>query len=276
MDKEAFWWLVDSTEGEDLDSRYRSLVDRLAQLSTDEIHEFNLRWHEAHQAAYSWDLWGAAYLIEGGASDDAFEYFRNWLILQGSAVFGDALANPDSLAERTGEVGDDNEEHEFEAYPALDAWEAATGRDLDAYYVSEAEALARLKLPSPQSATGGAPTGQEWDFDNDQEARRRLPRLAERSSRDTLTGVESESHTDASIERVSELMRGLLANAERRFPDGVEVGTIGLVAEVNSTWVYTKVSDKRQWVQSGLFRAATSIVERAFQYPPDPPGPPRE
>ena len=50
-------------------------------------------------ASYREDLWGAAYLINGGASDDGFEYFRGWLMTQGRAVFARAVADPDSLAE---------------------------------------------------------------------------------------------------------------------------------------------------------------------------------
>jgi len=34
--------------------------------------------------AYTWDLWGAAYLINGGCSDDGFEYFRRWLVSRGA------------------------------------------------------------------------------------------------------------------------------------------------------------------------------------------------
>ena len=49
--------------------------------------------------AYHWDLWGAAYLINGGCSDDGFEYFRRWLVLQGRDVFQAAVSNPDTLAE---------------------------------------------------------------------------------------------------------------------------------------------------------------------------------
>jgi hypothetical protein len=87
VEAEAFWQLIDSSRGEDLESGYRLLVSQLSQLPVNEIHEFNLRWHEAHRQAYGHDLWGAAYLINGGASDDGFEYFRDWLILQGSTVF---------------------------------------------------------------------------------------------------------------------------------------------------------------------------------------------
>jgi Protein of unknown function (DUF4240) len=177
VDVEGFWRLIDSSEGDGLDGRYRSLVERLAEMPTDEIHEFNLRWHEAQRSAYSWDLWGAAYLINGGASDDGFEYFRDWLVLQGSAVFQRAIADPDTLAEVIG----DDKEYEFECYPAIDAWEKTTGRDVHAFYAAEAEARARLNLPEPPSSTGGDPAGQLWDFDDEREARRRLPRLAARA-----------------------------------------------------------------------------------------------
>lgn len=42
--------------------------------------------------SYRGDLWAAAYLINGGASDDGFEYFRGWLITQGREVFERAVA----------------------------------------------------------------------------------------------------------------------------------------------------------------------------------------
>ena len=45
------------------------------------------------------DLWGAAYLINGGCSDDGFDHFRGWLMTQGREVFARAVAEPDSLAE---------------------------------------------------------------------------------------------------------------------------------------------------------------------------------
>jgi hypothetical protein len=33
--------------------------------------------------AYRWDLWGLAYQLNGGCSDDGFVYFRCWLLGQG-------------------------------------------------------------------------------------------------------------------------------------------------------------------------------------------------
>jgi hypothetical protein len=40
---------------------------------------------------------GAAYIIDGGCSDDGFEYFRCWLISRGKETFIKLKANPDSL-----------------------------------------------------------------------------------------------------------------------------------------------------------------------------------
>jgi hypothetical protein len=49
--------------------------------------------------AYRWDLWAAAYVINGGASDDGFEYFLGWLMAQGRTRWEATLADPDSLAD---------------------------------------------------------------------------------------------------------------------------------------------------------------------------------
>jgi hypothetical protein len=44
-------------------------------------------------------LWAAAYVINGGCSDDGFDYFRAWLMLQGQGTFGQAVADLDSPAD---------------------------------------------------------------------------------------------------------------------------------------------------------------------------------
>jgi hypothetical protein len=49
--------------------------------------------------SYRSSLWAAAYVINGGCSDDGFDYFRGWLMLQGREAFGQAVADPDSLAD---------------------------------------------------------------------------------------------------------------------------------------------------------------------------------
>ncbi len=51
------------------------------------------------RTSYRWDLWGAAFVINGGCSDDGFDYFRGWLMLQGRDVWEAALRDPESLAD---------------------------------------------------------------------------------------------------------------------------------------------------------------------------------
>jgi len=76
--------------------------------------------------AYDHDLWGAAYLLNGGCSDDGFDYFRGWLIGQGQEVYENALRDPQSLRNVTGPcVSCEN----F-LYIAMDAYEARTGQQL--------------------------------------------------------------------------------------------------------------------------------------------------
>ncbi|MGW7382798.1 DUF4240 domain-containing protein [Streptomyces sp. NPDC054794] len=50
-------------------------------------------------ASYQAPLWAAAYLVNGGCSDDGFDYFRGWLITQGRTTFERVVADADQLAE---------------------------------------------------------------------------------------------------------------------------------------------------------------------------------
>jgi Protein of unknown function (DUF4240) len=112
-------------------------------------------------------------------NDPRGRHFRTWLILQGRDLFEAALANPDSLAEVVGT--DDEYDHQYEVYPAQRAWEAATGKsvaDMEAFFASEGETFERLGLPPFEGPV--EPSGEDWDFDDEVEVRRRLPRLSGR------------------------------------------------------------------------------------------------
>lgn len=79
--------------------------------------------------SYSWKLWGAANLANGGASDDGFEYFRCWLIAKGRKTFERVVADPDALADVLAPDHQDILEFEDFAYVARKTWAAKTGRD---------------------------------------------------------------------------------------------------------------------------------------------------
>lgn len=78
---------------------YPRLVELLQELPADEIVEWNHIFDRLAREAYSADQTAACILINTGAGDDGFYYYRCWLIGMGREVYENALANPDSLAE---------------------------------------------------------------------------------------------------------------------------------------------------------------------------------
>jgi hypothetical protein len=165
MDEERFWTIVAKACGsnprkaEEWGARLRAALEKLPP---DEIVEWNHIFDRLAARAFTVDLWGAAYTINGGASDDGFYYFRCWLIGMGREVYETAVADPDSLADVVVR-GIDAEAGIFAAAHA--AWMAVTGRpDTDPYPARKERATLR---------------GEDWDFDDEAQVRRRLPRLAD-------------------------------------------------------------------------------------------------
>lgn len=170
MKLDEFWDHIEAASRDDAEAQVEKLVDRLADLPPDEIIDFAYWWQTKLCESYGRSLWGAAYLINGGCSDDGFQYFREWLLLQGRDVFQAAVADPDSLAEVL-----DGEEVEHECYPAMRAWFRATGTAEDDAGYAALRAAERARHPSwPRFPE----LGEGWDFDDDDEMRSRYPRLA--------------------------------------------------------------------------------------------------
>ena len=148
--------------GTDTARQSELLEERLSKLSGEQILDFEHTRHEMDRRAYTWDLWGAAYVIEDGCSDDCFRDFRAYLISLGPGPYEAALRDPDSLAD----VVEDAEEGDWENADdvAPDAYEAATGRD----------------FPEDGSDLSGDPSGEQWDDEDQDELVQRYPRLAGR------------------------------------------------------------------------------------------------
>lgn len=131
MPADRFWELIDKTTAHASDPERQAEVLRqvLRQLTVAEIEAFERAFQQQQRRAYSWDLWGAAYIMNGGASDDGFEYFQRWLVSRGRKIFEAAIANPESLADlpTSGAAGD----HEFEEFAAIagGVWAEKTGTD---------------------------------------------------------------------------------------------------------------------------------------------------
>ena len=171
MTQKEFWEHIEKSKRRDPDAHGERLIARLAKRPVNDILDFARAWDRALDRAYSWDVWGAAYVIGGGCSDDGFEYFRGWLILQGRKVYEAALKAPDSLASV---VDPDEDFCEYEGRPGWYAWFRATGTERDdaGYDALEAALDAR---PGRATATPGL--GRGWDFEDERKMRKRYPRL---------------------------------------------------------------------------------------------------
>ncbi|RDE23031.1 DUF4240 domain-containing protein [Motiliproteus coralliicola] len=156
-----FWEVIESVKeksGEDWESRPELLKEALLKMTPDEVIAFNNTYFSKLTESYRWDLWGAAYVLNGGCSDDMFDYWRAFLISEGKAIFEKALSTPDSLSEL-----DDIEEAELEefSYAIDDAYETLTGNE----------------IPSPESKYPESPVGDRWEEDD---LPNLLPRLCEK------------------------------------------------------------------------------------------------
>jgi hypothetical protein len=85
-DEKWFWDIIDQSRGTRKKINHKRQIKNLSKilslLTPDEILQFDNTFHLLLKQSYTWDLWGAAFIINGGCSDDTFDYFRSWLIGQ--------------------------------------------------------------------------------------------------------------------------------------------------------------------------------------------------
>jgi hypothetical protein len=164
MNIDKFWTLIDAAgaaAGGEVELFGDTLSRVLSPLASDELVSFDSIFSQLISRAYRWDLWGAAYLVNGGCSDDGFVYFRAWLIMQGRDIYERALADPDSLAEVCDEPGEDAECEDV-LYVADELYVVKTGSEMEDSSAGHAES--------------DEPAGLRWKEDD-------LPRLLPRLSR---------------------------------------------------------------------------------------------
>src|SRR5262245_61458867 len=171
MPADRFWQIIElaAQSAQHRDAHVKALRTALCELSLEEVISFEVAFRRYLNAAYTYDLWGAAYVINGGCSDDGFEYFRRWLVSRGRDVYEAALANPDSLAQLDVQT-DVSGVWEFEQiyYVALDVFKEKGGKG-DVRDYSE-----------PEAGLGGpGPSGEPFEED-DRHLARRYPKLWQR------------------------------------------------------------------------------------------------
>jgi len=164
MTEDFFWDIIARTKsvaGDDMEAQLEALKNELSGLSATEIIEFEKIFGDYKVQAYRWDLWGAAYIIGGGCSDDAFMDFRNWLISMGRTVYERALQDVESLASvDLCEEADMGAFFEEFAYVTSEVYEEKIGSE----------------MPYPDHEYPSKPAGERWGEDDDG-LKQRFPRL---------------------------------------------------------------------------------------------------
>ena len=172
MTNDEFWQIIDTVHndsGGNMDRKCELLRDHLEKLNEQDLLDFIKHFESANARAYNWALWGAAYVMHGGCSDDSFTDFRATLISHGRRIYKAALADPESLVDL------DFEDEEDICYEGFQ-------------YVKYDVAKEKLgEIPDIELTFPDVPSGEEWDEEN---VNNFYPRLSEKYSFSNDIGSE--------------------------------------------------------------------------------------
>jgi hypothetical protein len=161
MGEDGFWAIIQRCHDasiNDMDRKGNLVKEAIARLSPVDAAAFGRHFQAARARAYRYDLWGAAYVINGGCGDDTFDDFCTSLISRGRGAFEKALSDPDSLA-------DDDHDPELWFYEGFQ------------YDVRQAVEAKAGSLPSNMVTYRQGPLGPKW---SEEELPRLYPKLARR------------------------------------------------------------------------------------------------
>jgi hypothetical protein len=172
LSEDLFWSIVDDSlvNSSNQDEQEKKLIARLEKLSLKEIIGFRLRTDKLLYDTYTSEMWCAGYIMNGGCSDDSFEYFRCWVISRGKDVYDKGKSNPDSLVD---EVVENKNYYEFETfwYVALGVFSKKTGKNLYLYVDDDKFLTREGKYPQ---------IDLNWTEDNPESMKKICPKLFER------------------------------------------------------------------------------------------------
>ena len=159
MESEKFWKIIETTKSKslgDYEKQQSELEKELSKLTANEVLEFDNKFRTLRGEVYNWNFWAAAYIINGGCSDDCFSDFRGWLIGQGQSIYENAIKNIETLTELN-ETNDGD--WEGLSYIPTEVYEKKTGNDMPQGIQENFEI-----------------TGDEWEEDEN-DLKNRFPKL---------------------------------------------------------------------------------------------------
>ncbi len=161
MTETDFYALIDavrpSTSPDSPSADADDLRELLAELPDEQVVAFTKEFRRQLARLNQWSLWDAGFAACGGMGDDAFQYFRSWLIGKGAEVVELALTDPEQLVPY---LDTDELENELLEYVAEDVLE---DRGIDVEFDEDFE------------LAGAEPAGEPFDEDTSEA---RHPKLA--------------------------------------------------------------------------------------------------
>jgi len=132
MTEERFWQIMEEARSgpEAMTGFVDTLEQGLLACTGEALVAFQRLLKAALASLASHELWALAYLARGGCSDDAFDYFRAWIVAQGHDVFEAALRGPEDLLSAAPLEG--SLQCEELMYAAEEAFERRTGKAMPA------------------------------------------------------------------------------------------------------------------------------------------------
>ena len=102
MHEDGFWSIIEAAGAPDVcpvEQQCDAIVAALSELSKEELVAFENTRQQLLARAYTWRMLKACFLVLSYVSDDVFEDFRHWVILNGKDRFHRTLANPNCMIE---------------------------------------------------------------------------------------------------------------------------------------------------------------------------------
>ena len=172
LDETIFWSIIDRSlkNTNNQQNQEAFLIKEIEKLTPKEIIGFRLRTDKLLYDTYNSKMWCAGYIMNGGCSDDGFEYFRNWVISRGKDVYYKAKENPDILISQKENRVNDFFEFESFWYVALEAFEKKTGKELYDY----------IDYDNFKTSEGNYPPFEfDWEEENPDSMKKLCPQLFE-------------------------------------------------------------------------------------------------
>jgi len=135
MKEDDFWKIIDNSKvvsGNNYQEQIASLTNNLASLTPTEIAKFDNTFTALLAFSYDYKLWGASYVINGGCSDDCFDYFREYLIAHGRDKFYATCQDPENCVNWIKSEEEDNWQGIRNS--ASTAYKQKTGTDIPQNY----------------------------------------------------------------------------------------------------------------------------------------------